>query len=97
MLYYTLILLWFILFMTANGLWSGKAFTYIDLIFFIFELIAMLCMVYLKYNQNSVNRCKNNILCYDTELFLLFITLFEFINYMFHDSIQIFIDNLNLS
>ena len=32
---------------------------------------------------------------YGIEISLLFITLFEFVNYMFHDEIQTFINNLN--
>lgn len=94
-LYCILLLIWFVGFFLSNGLWSGKAFGNINLLFLTLTLITILCMSYIKHKKNFANSSNKYISGYGIEIFLLFITLFEFANYMFNDEIQTFINNLN--
>ena len=94
-LYCILCLIWFVCFFLSNGLWSGKAFENINLIFLMLTLITILCMLYLKHKKIFSGTSNKYISGYGIEISLLFITLFEFVNYMFHDEIQTFINNLN--
>lgn len=94
-LYCILFLIWFVGFFLSNGLWSGKAFENINLLFLILTLITILCMSYLKHKKIFPGSSNKYISGYGIEIFLLLITLFEFVNYMFHDEIQTFINNMN--
>lgn len=94
-LYCILFLIWFVCFFLSNGLWSGKSFENINLLFLILTLITILCMSYLKHKKIFPGTSNKYISGYGIEISLLFITLFEFVNYMFHDEIQTFINNLN--